>query len=184
MYGLLRSISAPRKPKELKFTEIVDSLSQHLDPKPIVIAERFKFHKAEQEDSESIRQFLAKLQKLAETCEFGGYREEAIRDRFVCGLRVRSIQRKLLAEATLTLQTAVEKACAAELTERETSVLHGDALVKSGSGRNVSRMFQMWKTQPFFGKLLLSQRAMSQMPEVRPHCSKVSREAITKETNS
>ena len=114
MYGLLRSISAPRKPKEL-------SLSQHLDPKPIVIAERFKFHKAEQEDSESKRQFLAKLQKLVETCEFGGYREEAIRDRFVCGLRVRSIQRKLLAEATLTLQTAVEKACAAELTENLSS---------------------------------------------------------------
>ena len=112
----------------------MDSLSQHLDPKPIVIAERFKFPKAEQEDSESIRQFLAKLQKLAETCEFGGYREEAIRDRFVCGLRVRSIQRKLLAEATLTLQTAVEKACAAELTEKETSVLHGDALVKKVEG--------------------------------------------------
>ena len=92
----------------------MDSLSQHLDPKPIVIAERLKFHKAEQEESESIRQFLAKLQKLAETCEFGGYREEAIRDRFVCGLRVRSIQRKLLAEATLTLQTAVEKVCAAQ----------------------------------------------------------------------
>ena len=81
----------------------MDSLSQHLDPKPITIAERFKFHKAEQEESESIRQYLAKLQKLAETCEFGGYREEAIRDRFVCGIRVRSIQRMLLAEATLTL---------------------------------------------------------------------------------
>ena len=134
MYGLLRSISAPRKPKELSFTEIVDSLSQHLDPKPIVIAERFKFHKAEQQESESIRQFLAKLQKLAETCEFRGYLEEAIRDRFVCGLRVRSIQRKLLAEATLSLQTAVEKACAAELTEKETSVLHGDARVKKGEG--------------------------------------------------
>ena len=47
--------------------------------------------------------------------EFGPYREEAIRDRFVCGLCSQSIQRKLLAEATLTLQTAVEKACARSL---------------------------------------------------------------------
>ena len=128
MYALLRSIVAPRRPKELTFKEVIDTLGQHLEPKPIVIAERYKFHKTEQTESESIRDYLAKLQKLAETCEFGGYREEAICDRFVCGLRSRSIQRKLLGEVELTLQTAVEKACAAELTERETSVLHGDAI--------------------------------------------------------
>ena len=125
----MRSISAPRKPKELSFTEIVDSLAQHLDPKPIIIAERYKFQ-AEQGESESLRQFIARLQKLAITCEFGTYREEAIRDRFVCGLRDRTIQRKLLAESSLVLQSAVEKACAAELTEKKTSVVHGDSVVK------------------------------------------------------
>ena len=61
MYALLRSISAPRKPKELNFTEIMDTLAQHVDPKPIIIAERYKFHKAEQEESETVRQYLAKL---------------------------------------------------------------------------------------------------------------------------
>ena len=60
-----------------------------MDPKPIVIAERFKFHKAEQEESDSVRHYLVKLQKLAETCEFGEYLEVAIRDRFACGLKVR-----------------------------------------------------------------------------------------------
>ena len=42
--ALLRSISAPRKLKDLSFTEIVDTLAQHVDPKPIIIAERYKFH--------------------------------------------------------------------------------------------------------------------------------------------
>jgi len=101
-YALLRSIVSPRRPKELSFAEIVDNLAQHLDPKPVVVAERFKFHKAEQQESESIRDFLARLKKLAETCEFGGYHEEAIRDRFVCGLKEQTIQRKLLAVADLT----------------------------------------------------------------------------------
>ena len=78
MYALLRSITAPTRPKELTYKEIVDILTQHLEPKPIVIAERYKFHKSEQEPSESIRDYLAKLQRLAETCEFGVYREEAI----------------------------------------------------------------------------------------------------------
>ena len=40
MYALLRSISASRKPKELNFTEIVDTLAQHVDPKLIIVAER------------------------------------------------------------------------------------------------------------------------------------------------
>ena len=91
-----------RRPKELSFGETVDNLAKHLDPKPIVIAERFKFHKMEQQESESIRDFLARLKKLAETCEFGGYREEAIRDLFVCVLKERTTQRKLLAVVDLT----------------------------------------------------------------------------------
>ncbi|PFX22067.1 Uncharacterized protein K02A2.6 [Stylophora pistillata] len=67
MYALLRSIVSPRGPKDLSFTEIVDNLAKHLDPKPIVIAERFKFYKAEQQKSEAIRDFIARLKKLAET---------------------------------------------------------------------------------------------------------------------
>ena len=93
-----------------------NTLTQHLEPKPIVIAKRYKFHKAEQKQSQSIRDYLAKLQRLAETCEFGGYRDEPIQDRIVCGLRHRAIQRKLLGEAELTLKLAVEKA------------LHGESL--------------------------------------------------------
>ena len=59
-----------------------------------------------------MRQYLSKLQKIAEDYGFGPYREEASRDGFVYDLRslLQSIQPKLLAEATFTLQTAVEKA--------------------------------------------------------------------------
>ena len=46
----------------------------------------------------------------------------------MCGLKERTIQRKLLAVAELTLQTAVKKACTAELTEKETTKLHGGSM--------------------------------------------------------
>ena len=73
-----------------------ETLAQHVDPKPINIPERY--NEEIQEESETVRQYLAKLQKLADTCEFGPYREGAIRDRLVCGLcsHAQSIQRKLL----------------------------------------------------------------------------------------
>ena len=50
MYALLRNIVSPKRPRDLTLEEIVDNLAKHLDPKPIVIAERFKFHKAEPEE--------------------------------------------------------------------------------------------------------------------------------------
>ena len=120
MYALQRSIVSPRK------SEIVHNLAKQLDPKPIVIAERFKFREAEQQEWESMRDFLARLKKMAHTCGFGDYRKDAIRDRFVCGLKERgTIQRKLVAAADLTLHTADERSCADELTENETTALHG-----------------------------------------------------------
>ena len=127
-YALLRSIVSLRRPKDLSFVEIVDNLAKHLDPKLIVIGQCFKFHKTEQQQSESIRDFLARLKKLAETFEFGAYHEKATQDWFVCGLKERMIQCKLVTVAELTLQTAVEKACAAELTKKEITTLHGGSV--------------------------------------------------------
>jgi len=75
----------------------VDDLAKHLDLKPIVISSRRK-----SKSQKLIRNFLARLKKLAETCEFGGYREEAIQDRFVCCFREGTIQCKLLVVADLT----------------------------------------------------------------------------------
>ena len=54
--SVLRSISAPKTPKETHFTEMIDTLAQHMDPKPIIIAERYKVRKTEEEESETVRQ--------------------------------------------------------------------------------------------------------------------------------
>ena len=121
MYALLKSLTTPTKPTELSFKEIVEIMGRHLTPKPIVIAERYNFHKYHQEEGQSIREFLAKLQKLAETCEFSGYRDEALRDRLVCGISSQTIRRKLLGEADLTLKKAVDIAVGMELTDKETT---------------------------------------------------------------
>ena len=44
-YGLLRNLVAPDKPADKKFDDLVRIMKDHLNPKPLVIAERFKFHK-------------------------------------------------------------------------------------------------------------------------------------------
>ena len=79
--ALLKSLTTPTKPMEFSFKEIVEIMGQHLTPKRIAIAERYEFRKYHQKEGESKREFLAKLQKLAETCELGGYRYKALKDR-------------------------------------------------------------------------------------------------------
>ena len=44
-YGLLRNLLAPTLLKDKSLAEVIAVLEKHFDPKPAVIAERFKFHK-------------------------------------------------------------------------------------------------------------------------------------------
>ena len=80
-----------------------------------MIGQRFIFHQRTQKPGEPITQFLMELRRLARTCEFGQFLEEALRDRLVYGLNNSSIQKKLLNEKDLTLQRTVDIAMAAEM---------------------------------------------------------------------
>ena len=66
-YNLLRDLLAPTKPSEVKFTELVKTLRDHYEPKPIVIAERFHFHKREQHEGKSVAEYSAALKKMLRT---------------------------------------------------------------------------------------------------------------------
>ncbi|KAK2554157.1 hypothetical protein P5673_024512 [Acropora cervicornis] len=79
---VLLSSTTPTKPIELLFKEIVEIMERHLTPKPIVIAERYKFHKYHQEEGH-------------------GYRDKALRDRLVCGISSQTNRRKLFGEAVI-----------------------------------------------------------------------------------
>ena len=67
-YNLLKNLVAPNNPKKLSFKEILEVLSNHLDPKPIKIAERFKFSKRRQHLGETIKAYVADLRNLPKHC--------------------------------------------------------------------------------------------------------------------
>ena len=113
-YDLLHSLLAPEVPSSKKYEELVAVLGEHLNPKPLVIAERFKFHHRNQKEGETVAQYMAALRKLTERCEFKDYLEEALRDHVVCGLRNEAVQRRLLSEKDLRLQAAYNIAVSME----------------------------------------------------------------------
>eukprot|EP00731_Ephydatia_muelleri_P015743 Em0009g167a len=119
-YKLLENLLSPEKPATKKLDELIEVLQHHFQPKVITIAERFKFHQRSQADGKSVVDYMAKLRHLASTCDFGRFLDQALRDRLVCGLRNAATQKRLLAEADLTLNRAVEIAQGMEIAERNT----------------------------------------------------------------
>ena len=97
-YDLLRDLCSPDKPNTKSFDELVTLLTNHLQPKPTVIAERYKFYQRNQLSGETVTVYIAELRKLAKTCDFGAFLEEALRDKFVCGLASEHIKKELLKE--------------------------------------------------------------------------------------
>ena len=130
-YGVLRNYALHANPHAKTFQELM-SYSRHFEPDPSAITQRFHFHRRDQAVTESIAEFVAELRRLSTHCRFSEERlDESIRDRFVCGLRSASIQRRLLTEKDLTLNKAVEVALAMEAADREAKTLKGtDAVVQ------------------------------------------------------
>ena len=99
-YSLLRNLTSPQKPAEKTFDELCQLLRTQLCPKPLVIAERFGLHKRNQVTGESVCEYMATIRRLADHCEFNASLEDALHDRFVCGLKPEGTQRKLCQRVT------------------------------------------------------------------------------------
>ena len=132
-YALLRDLLAPVKPQEKSLAALFETLRKHFKPKPVIIAERFRFHRRDQASGESIVEYLAELRRLATHCQFREYVDEALRDRFVCGLRSSGIQKCLLTEAEpLTLKKVLEVAVAVEAADQKAKELQSSESAQLG----------------------------------------------------
>ncbi len=125
-YETLRSLFAPTLPREKTFDELIQALKQHFNPKPLVIGERFRFYRRSQLENETVVKFLTDLRRLSIRCEFGDFLDQALRDRFVCGVTSTAIQKRLLAEDGLTSARALEMAQGIEAAESNSKELKAE----------------------------------------------------------
>ena len=139
-YALVKNLAAPAAPTTKTLEELCKLMKDYYEPAPLIIAERFKFHKRDQEEEEGTQQYFAELKKLSATCNFGTFIDEAIRDRFVCGLSDVRIQKRLLSETSLSSKKALTLAVTWEQASlEETTKLHKlklNARRSKGSGRD------------------------------------------------
>ena len=60
-FWLLANLVSPKKPGELTHSEVKEKLTAYFKPKPIMIAICFRFYKSQQQQGESIADFIADL---------------------------------------------------------------------------------------------------------------------------
>lgn len=130
LYGTLKDLLHPTLVKDENFSGMIKVLKSHFTPKVNITYERFIFNKRAQKDGESLTDYSVQLKKLAATCNFSNFLDEALRDRFLCGLKNPQIQSKLLSEGdSLTFSKALELALLMENADRNAKCLHPDRQV-------------------------------------------------------
>lgn len=124
VYTTLSNLLAPTKPEDVSFTNIVEVLEKHYNPKPLEIAQSFHFGTRNKKSEESVSDYVLALKRLAVHCNYGEFLNRALRDRFVCGLNNPKIQNKLLNTDDLTFEKACGIAKTMEMADRNTQEFH------------------------------------------------------------
>ncbi|XP_041353245.1 uncharacterized protein LOC121371430 isoform X2 [Gigantopelta aegis] len=107
-YTILRNLLAPEKPTDKTYKQLIDVLATHFSPKPLVIAERFRFRKRNQEHKETVTDYAAVLRQMSRYCEFNAVLDDNLRDQFVCGLTSEAAQKRLITEEELSFNKALK----------------------------------------------------------------------------
>lgn len=135
VYSQLRDVCSPALPNTKTYAEIVTLLKSRYEKKKIVVAERYLFHLASQKEGETVLDYACRLQKLASSCNFGQFLNDALRDRLICGIKEGSIRETLLSKEH-TWNEALELAQAGEL-----AILHNRKMYDApSSSQSVHRM--------------------------------------------
>lgn len=151
IYEILMSLTTPALPSKMKFSELLKKLRDHFQPKKNKRAERFRFHKAHQDQGETISDFVVRLKAMSQTCFFGDFIDEAtdqnkyknkllddvLADKFIVGLQNEHIRQSLLNN-----EYDFEKCCTVavnmELSEKESKSLDNFASINRIDNNNKS----------------------------------------------
>ncbi len=139
VYNLLGNLIRPATVRETPVADLLMALRTYYTPKKLVIAERNRFYLRSQKEGETVAQYVAQLRFLSKDCAFRAFLDEAIRDRFVVGLRNEAVKRRLLGEENLELPRAIELASSMEAAEKDSHELSRSQVVTGGTVHQFQR---------------------------------------------
>lgn len=137
LYDVATSLCAPELPSKLTYSELIEKLRSHFEPKVNKRAERYKFYKMKQEVGESISDYIVRMKTAARTCKFGDYwdavaeqgkfdqcaLEDALTDKFITSVLDGKLQQRLLKEEDDDWDAVCKISLNWELTEKEVNAM-------------------------------------------------------------
>jgi len=75
------------------YNDLIKVLSEHYDPPPSSIVQRFKFYNRVRTEGESIANFVTSPRDIATHCDYGDTLNMILRDHLVCGVSHQVIQK-------------------------------------------------------------------------------------------
>uniref|UniRef100_A0A8C5MUD5 CCHC-type domain-containing protein n=1 Tax=Leptobrachium leishanense TaxID=445787 RepID=A0A8C5MUD5_9ANUR len=150
-FDIAENLIAPASIESMAYADLKKILSEHFEPKLSVIARRHAFEQRAQRSGESAAEFVAALRQASRKCEFTDL-EDRLRDRLVCGLHNRELQRRLFAMEKLTFQDTLKEVMADEAvggamktlrpqsTHTSPPVIHQGAAEGSEMGREIEEI--------------------------------------------
>ncbi|KAL1468196.1 hypothetical protein MTO96_041636 [Rhipicephalus appendiculatus] len=131
--GVLQRRNPSTPVNSLSYDQVVECLEDQYNPQANEIAASYAFFMRKQKEGESVRDFIAELRRLAESCNFGSTMDRMLRDRIVCGIRDDDARRSLLTQLKLTLKEAEDFARASEKAQEDVRDMQ-ETGVGNGSG--------------------------------------------------
>lgn len=129
LYGIIKSVIAPKETSEVSYENLKTTLKGYFDPKRNTIGERYIFHRRQQKADENVGDYIVEIKSLSQTCEFGQFLDEALRDKLIFGVQSTKIQRRLINEKELKFDKACELAKMMEKTEENLNEMnHGETV--------------------------------------------------------
>ena len=88
----------------IKLDVLKSKFEEYVNPRKNTVFERYRFWEYNQQEGETIDQFITELKTRAKSCEFGDQHDSMIRDRIVFGVSDTRLKEQLLRESSdLTL---------------------------------------------------------------------------------
>ncbi|XP_062715960.1 uncharacterized protein LOC134291782 [Aedes albopictus] len=108
VFDEVKLIFPKKEVSEIPYDEMIKKLKARLDKVEPALMNRYEFYNRLQRSNESAENFVLAVKLLAENCNFREFKDEAIRDRLIIGLRDKELRKKLLMDDEVNLET-VEK---------------------------------------------------------------------------
>ena len=107
--------------------DVLNKFEDYCNPRKKEVFKRHQFWSRDQHEYETVDQWLTELRTKAATRGFGDQKDELICDNIVFGVRDSRVKERLLREANLTLQSALDICRAAETSTYQVKMMTKDA---------------------------------------------------------